>query len=88
MKGHELVKDIACRFLKEIKEAPKNRLEVDAIANPEPKGEEDKYLLSGKLHTSEEVYTEDTDAEVSIKALRQRGRYTKEDHDYKGQQPS
>ena len=35
------------------------------------------------LHTSEEIQTEDTDAEISIKALRQKGKYTKDDHDYK-----
>ena len=79
----DLVRDIARKFLQEIKEESKNKLEIEVIKNPEPKGKEDQFLMRGKLHTSEESQTEDTDVEVSIKALRRRGEYKKEDHDYK-----
>ena len=79
----EVVRDIARKFLQEIKEDSKNKLEIEVIKNPEPKGSEDQFLMRGKLHMSEDAQTEDTDVEVSIKALRRRGEYKKEDHDYK-----
>ena len=77
----ELVKEIARRSLDELSgEITENTLEVEVIENPNPIEEgEDMYLMTAKLQTQSEDQTEDTDGEVSIKAIRQRGRYTKED---------
>ena len=81
----ELVKEIARRFLEELKgEVKENTLEVEVIENPNPTEEgEDKYLTIPKLQIQEENVTEDTDGEISIKAIRQRGRYTKEEPEVK-----
>ena len=72
----EMVKEIAQRFLDELKgEVKKNTLEVEVIENPNPIEEgKDKYLMIAKLQTQGVDQTKDTDGEVSIKTIRQRGR--------------
>ena len=67
--------------LKEEEENSKgNALKVEVFENPNPsKDGEDKYLMIAKYSSNEELQNEDTDAEVSIKAFRQRGRYEKEE---------